>query len=114
MEEKAIFKLSVIMIVLGMILLFFYAQELNLKVVESLELSSAEETIKIEGIVERLTKTNKTYFLQITGYKPETMDILLFPKSALYLKEGDYVEVQGQVEEYQGKKEVIADEIKIR
>ena len=41
------------------------------------------------------------------------MDVVVFNDEEIYLKKGDYVEISGEVEEYKGKKEIIASEITI-
>jgi len=35
----------------------------------------------------------------------------MLPEESIFLKEGNYVEIYGEVEEYKGEKEVIASKI---
>jgi len=70
--------------------------------------------VRIAGIITRLHQAEKAYFLQVEGQETTTMDIIFFPNEDIFIEEGDYVEVIGDVEEYQGKKEVIATRVTIK
>ena len=47
----------------------------------------------------------------MAGERIETMDVVVFPEEEIFLTEGAYVKISGMVEEYQGKKELIASKI---
>ncbi len=111
MKEKTILKISLLVTLFGLILLFLYAEEIDVKVIESIDNRQPEELIKIRGVIEKLTRSDKVIFLQITGERTETTDIIFFPKEDIFLQEGNYVEITGKVEDYQGKKEVIAEKV---
>ncbi len=111
MQEKTLFKVSLLLAFLGLAFLFFYAEEVDLKVVENLDNSLPEETVKLRGVVQSINKQEKVLFLNLEAERMETMDIVVFPEEELFIQEGDYVEITGTVEEYQGKKEVIASTI---
>lgn len=111
MQEKTLFKVSFLLVFLGLAFLFFYAEEVDLKVVENLDTSLPEEAVKVRGIVQSINKQEKVLFLNLEAERMEIMDIIVFPEEELFLQEGDYVEITGTVEEYKGKKEVIASTI---
>ena len=111
MQEKTIFKVSFLLAFMGLAFLFFYAEEVDLKVVENVDAALPEETIKLRGVVQSINKQEKVLFLQLEGERVETTDIIVFPEEELFLQEGDYVEITGTVEEYHSKKEVIASTI---
>ena len=114
MQEKTITIVSVIIIVLGLSFLAFYMDEFKGQVVESIDNIPAAEKVFIQGRVNRVSLNDKVIFLEVEGKKIETMDIVVFGEDNLFIKEGDLVEISGIVEEYQGKKEVIAEEIVVK
>ena len=114
MQEKTLLKVSLIAIIVGLSFLFLYSEELDLKSVETLEGIPNEETVKLKGKIVQLRQAENTYFLKIEGSKIETSDVILFPEEDLFLKEGQFVEIVGDTEEYKGKKEVIANKIVVK
>src|SRR3989338_8548091 len=114
MDEKTLLKISIAVVIVGMIFLFLYAESIDLPVSSNLGTLPASEMVKVKGIVRSVKTFDKVAFVQLDAERMEKMDILLFQDKNLFLKEGDYVEVEGTVEEYQGKKEVIADKIVLK
>lgn len=114
MDEKTIQKVAIITTVLGLLVLFFYAQDVKLDVVDQIDNLPSSEDVRIQGVITKLTKKDTVYFLTVEGQRPEIMDVVLFPDRDIYLQEGNFVYVQGTVEEYNGKKEIIAEEIAIK
>jgi len=111
MQEQTLFKIALISAIIGLVFLFLYSQTIDLKQVEHLDDAFLTEQIKINGVIESITSTNKATFLKITGSKIDTFDVILFPEEKIDLKEGDAIEITGKIEEYNGKKEIIADKI---
>ncbi len=114
MNEKIILKISLIIVVLGLVFLTFYSDGVELKAVERIDSALPEQEIKLKGIINRLTTTEKVSFIELEGQKVEKTKVILFPDGDIYLKEGDYVELSGTVEEYQGEKEVIANKVTVK
>jgi len=114
MNEKTIFKISIISTIIGLLFLLLYAGEIDLKAVSNIEDIPEEELIKIKGIVTSLRTSDKTIFLEVEGETVQKNQVIAFTDQDIYLKEGDYVEISGMVEEYNGKKEIIANEIIVR
>ena len=111
MNEKTIVRFSLLMILIGLGFLYLYADELELPALENLDSHPLQEKVRMHGTITSLQKSQKALFLQVQGERIETMDIIFFPQEEPFLKEGDKVEVVGQVEEYQGKKEIVADKV---
>ncbi len=114
MQEKTLVKLSLIITLLGLSFLFVYAQNLDLEPTADLETSTASEKVAMKGTVKNLKVTDKAVFFELQGEKIVYTDVILFPDSSIYLREGDHVELTGQVEEYKGEKELIADKIVLK
>lgn len=114
MDEKTLIKISVITAILGLGFLFFYAEEFNLRMIDDLDSIPNAEEVKIRGKINSLRVTDKAVFMELEGEKIIKTDIILFPHESIYLKEGDYVEIYGEVEEYNNKKEVIASKVMLK
>ncbi len=107
--EKFVFKISLIVLIIGLISLFIIAEEFNPKAVESID--KPLEEVKISGKVNKIVNKNKVSFLEIEGKKIENVEVVVFGNENIFIQEGDIVEISGIVEEYKGKKEIIADKI---
>mgnify|MGYP001995642794 CR=1 FL=1 len=113
MQEKTLFRTALIIMLLGLLLLFFYAEEFSLQPIATLEESAIEETVKISGIAQKVTQKENVTFLEVVGEQKTTMKIVLFPKEEIYVKDGQFVTIEGVIEEYLGEKEIIASSLTI-
>lgn len=111
MQEKTLIKVSVLMVIVGLFFLFLYAEKVPLKPVQQLDSYKPEEKVLMTGTINRVSSKDKVTFLELEGERIETNDVIVFPDEELFLQQGDYVEISGTVEEYNGKKEVIASKI---
>ena len=111
MDEKQLIKISLSLALLGLLTLFFYADNFNLKVIEDFDNVKVEETVKLEGMITKLSFQEKVAFIEIEGQQKIQTDVVLFNDKEIYIKEGDYVQIVGEVEEYNNKKEMIANKI---
>ena len=110
-----ILKISIITAVIGVILLFVITQvfkEETIKI-EDLKLGQIE---KISGMVTSVyVSRNMHVFLKVADNTGE-VDVVIFEShnidEAYDLEVGDEVSVLGRVDEYKGKTEIIAKEIK--
>ena len=114
MQEKTLVRLALIITLLGLSFLFVYTQNLDLESTTDLENRIDSEKVAMRGTVKNLKVTDKAVFFELEGEKIVYTDVILFPDSSIYLREGDHVELTGQVEEYKGEKEVIAEKIVLR
>ena len=114
MQEKNLLRIALLITLLGLLLLFFYTQSVDLETVETLETAEVEKEVEMEGVISQLSVQDKVIFLKLEGKQTITSDIILFSSKPVYLQEGQHVSISGQVEEYLGKKESIADEIIVR
>ena len=111
MEEKNLFRVSVAIAVLGLLFLFFYAEEVDIRSVEQLDTALPQEQVLVQGLVTKIGGNDKVLFLEIAGERVEKVEVIVFKDEDMYLQEGDYVEITGTVEEYQGKKEVVTSTV---
>lgn len=112
MKEKLLLKISLISALIGILALFFLSE--NIKVdevsIDRLDGLNVGTDVKIKGFVKKITDLDKIAILEVSQLKSVT--VILFKSGNLTFKEGDYVEVTGEIEEYEGKMEIIGNEIK--
>ena len=111
MQEKQLIKISLIVASIGLLILLFFADSFELVAVNNIENIENEQEVKLKGVITRLTQLDKVVFIELEGQQAIKSDVILFPNEELYLQEGNYVEIIGTIEEYNNKKEVIANEI---
>ena len=114
MKESTLYKTSLLILLLGLGFLFLYSQEFDLKVVETIDSQSLDQTVKLKGVVQSLRVSDKALFLKVTGERIETTEVIFFPQEEVFLQEGDTVEIIGTVDQYRGKKEVIASKVTLK
>jgi len=111
MEEKTIYLVSLIMILVGLFFLFIYAGELDMKAIETVETVTPGEPIKLTGTITKLNTQEGTLFIEVEGNKVVTTPAIVFSGEDLFLQEGDFVEVSGMIEKYNGKTEIVASKV---
>ena len=113
MKEKTLLKIALIFSLLGVAALFLLSEEIELeeKTLDKMTSADIGNIVKIKGVVTQVTDTNKTAFLKIS--QPQDITVILFKDSEIKLETGDYVEIEGSVEEYEGKLEIIGSQVKV-
>jgi DNA/RNA endonuclease YhcR with UshA esterase domain len=114
MQEKNLYQIAIIAVIIGLAFLYFYSSSFNLNAIARIDSQLPEETVKLQGVIERISYQDKVTFIELAGEKVETIDVVLFQNGELPLTEGSYVEITGTVEEYEGKREVIANSIVLK
>lgn len=110
-EEKTLKRIAMLGTIVGMLFLYFYADKVEPRLPEQLELAKLQDPIRIKGVVQQLQVTPKATFFTLEGERIENTPVIFFPKESVFLEEGDYVELEGIIEEYKGEKEIIASKI---
>ncbi|MBU0459931.1 MAG: OB-fold nucleic acid binding domain-containing protein [Nanoarchaeota archaeon] len=114
MNEKTILKISLFLVLIGLVFLYLYASEFNFKAIENFDNLPLEEEVELSGIVSRVSQTEKVTFLELAAQKKETLTIVVFNHDDIRVQEGDYIELTGTVEDYEGKMEIIANQVIIK
>jgi DNA/RNA endonuclease YhcR with UshA esterase domain len=115
MKEKTLFKIALVCSFLGLIGLYFISDNISVDRINISEIEKEElgKEIKIIGKIERVTNGDKVIFLEISEIKTESTSIILFKEGNIGLREGSYVEIEGEIDDYNGKREIIANRIKL-
>ena len=115
MKEKTLLLIATICSVIGILALFIISENIELTEIDISEIEGEKtgRSVKIIGRIEKVSSTEKIIFLEIGQEKIETIPVILFKDSDLELIKGQNVEITGEIMDYEGKKEVIANKIRI-
>lgn len=115
MKEKTLLKIALIVSFIGVTILFFISDNIEIKEKSIDKINKAEigEKVKIKGIVNNIIDTDKVMIIEIT--QPSKINIIIFKEEneVIKINNSDFVEVIGSVEEYKGEKEVIVDRLRV-
>jgi len=111
MKEKTLFKLALVIIILGLIILFFVSEKIEIdeKAISKINKENLDEYVKITGTIDSIFKSEKVTILEVK--KPESITVIIFDD--INLNKGDKVEIIGVVEEYEGSMEVIGHRVRL-
>jgi hypothetical protein len=109
MDEKTLLKISLITSLAGTALLFLISLNVGNEE-KSFQLVQDGDYTTISGKIGRVSAMENITFLTVYQTKPVTA--IVFGKEYLQLNEGDFVEMRGDVQDYNGKKEFVAEEIR--
>ena len=107
-------QVSLAVTVIGLFFLFFYAEEMEVLTPEKLDQLPLSKEVKLKGTISRLNVGEKATFITLEAERTETATVILFSEEDTALREGDYVEIVGTVEEYNGQKELLASKVVVK
>ncbi len=107
-----IFKTSLIISLLGILILLIYSENITLptKNIQNITNKDVYKKIKIIGKLTRLTDLPGLMILNIKD-NTEQMTVVVFKEEKLNINKNDFLEIQGKVAEYRGELEIIAEKI---
>ena len=115
MQEKTLLKIALIVSLVGLLLLYLISDNIiiNEKNIERITLDNKDEFVKVRGLVNKLTDTDKVTIMEIM--QPTEITVVLFKgeNKPTPIQEGNEVEIIGKVDEYEGKLEIIAHRARI-
>tara|TARA_Y100000310_G_C20638248_1_gene792413 strand:- start:307 stop:651 length:345 start_codon:yes stop_codon:yes gene_type:complete len=111
MQEKTLLKLALVVSLGGILLLYFLSSGIDLEAVPGIEEVEENTEVKVVGKLGKVKELDNVAFLEIWREKIMKTTVVLFKDSNISLKKGDYVEITGTVEDYEGKKEVIGNKV---
>ena len=117
MKEKNLFKLALVCSLVGLVVLFFVSEKIEVEEIDVGKITSTDigKEVRVIGRVERISDTEKVMFLEVGQEKVETVSVVLFKEDrGIRLKEGDYIELLGEVDDYKGEINIIANAVKVR
>ena len=112
MDEKILLKISLITSLVGILVLLIILEKIDVSDsnIAAINKNLSEKEVKIKG---EITRIRETPAFSMINVKDDTgnIDVVVFKEENLELKEGDIIQVEGQVTEYQGKLEILAKRI---
>lgn len=117
MKQSTLLKISLTCTIAGIIILFLVLQFFQMEetAISKISAEDMDKTIKISGIVSKVSENTEKGVKFLTIEKTEAIDVVVFDdKDASHFNKGDFVEVTGKVDEYKGEKEIIADEVAVK
>ena len=114
MKEKTLLKISLITAIIGILVLLFILDKISLSNINisNLTKENLDEKIKIKAELIKITETPGLYLLTVKDFSG-TITVIVFKDEILELKEGNILEIEGQVASYKDKIEIIAKKITI-
>jgi len=116
MKEKTLFKLALTCSIIGLCVLFFISDNIVVKEIDvgKIDFDDIGKEVRVIGKIIRVSDTDKVMFLEVSQEKIEDVTVVLFKDEVVVLKEGDYVELIGTLDEYNGEINIIANAMKMR
>jgi len=111
MNEKTLLKIAIISALAGVFILYLISDNIVLSEssIGQIEGEEIGSDVKIKGIVDDVYNGEKLSIITIT--QPESMKVLLFENVSVVV--GDYIEVIGEIDEYNGEREVIGNRVRV-
>lgn len=111
MNEKTLLRISLVISIAGLIVLFMLSSRLKIdeSMINSLD-GTEESAVLVTGSVVEVSQRNTTTMLRIQ--KEEILPVVVFGK-ALSVQEGDLIQARGKLSKKDGKVELIADELRV-
>tara|TARA_Y100000310_G_C20312809_1_gene637008 strand:- start:360 stop:704 length:345 start_codon:yes stop_codon:yes gene_type:complete len=112
MKEKTLLNIALIGSLVGLFILYLVSdimmvEEISLDRIAGIDYGTK---VKVKGIVENVINAENVVIFEVM--QPNSVTVVLF-ESGVSVSEGDMVEVIGEIEEYEGKREVIGDKVRV-
>lgn len=113
MKEKSLLKVALVCSLVGITTLFFISEfmEVEERNIGEITIDDLDKNVKIIGTVSKVIDTDKVLMMDII--QPQKLKVVVFKDKEINLKKGNYIEVLGKVEEYEGELEIIGDRIRL-
>lgn len=113
MKETTLLKIALICSLAGLIILYLISAKIEVRNYNPNPLNkNIGEDVKLIGVVTKVSDRGNVVFVEVNQQNPVTV-VLFADSDNLKLNSGDNVEVLGEVQEYNGKDEIIAQKIRI-
>ncbi len=111
MDEKQLLRISFFVSLVGLILLYFMAKNIE---VSEIALNKAgqvkdDEIIRLKGVVNKVSQKDKATVIEIS--QNSNISIIVFEN--IIVEKNRTIEVIGKVKDYNGSKEIVAEEINL-
>ena len=115
MKEKTLLKIALGCSVTGLFILLVLSHSLEVteRSIATIDATTIGDDVKLMGKVDRVTVLDKVAFIEVM--KPESISVVLFKdeEQEMNIAQGDYVEIIGEIDEYEGKMQVIGNRVRV-
>ena len=113
MKETTLLKTALACSLLGLVILYFISAKIDVKDYKPSQLNeNVGDDVKLAGTITKITQGENAAFLEV-NYQSPVIVVLFTGNENLSLKVDDSIEVIGEVQEYRGKNEIIAQKIRV-
>lgn len=113
LSESLLKKIVISGSIIGIVFLYWFSGQVTLDPIASLDGVKEDSEVRLQGEVLRVTQTDKVAFIEIANQKVEVSEVIVFKDKDLWLNQGDFVDIVGTTEEYEGEMELIASTIEL-
>ncbi|MAG60294.1 hypothetical protein CL619_00760 [archaeon] len=113
LNEELLKKIVISGSIIGIVFLYWFAGTITLDPIASLEGIPKDTEVKLTGEVLSVSQTEKVAFISVANQAIKITEVVVFKDHDIWLDSGDYVEIVGTTEEYEGKMELIASTITV-
>lgn len=113
MDESLLLKISLATSLIGLVALFLvtYSVRPHDTLLQKINELDEGEDVRVTGVVSKINQREKIAYIDIAY--PESRTATVFTTADLKLQKGDFVEITGEVSEFKGEKQLIAQEIDV-
>lgn len=113
MNEKNLLTIALVCSLIGILTLFYISNtvELEEKSISELDAVEAGQNVRVKGVISQAKDLDKIMLIDVV--QPQTINVMIFKDGNISLNKGDFVELIGELREYKGKKEIIANKIEV-
>ncbi len=113
MKETTLLKIALVCSLLGLAILYFISAKIDVKDYKPSQLNkNVGDDVKLIGTITKISQNDDVAFIEVDYQSPVTV-VLFTENKNLSLKADDTIEVVGEVQEYRGKNEIIAQKIRV-
>lgn len=113
MEEKTLLKIAFIFSIVGVVALFLVSENIAPQEIKISEISCADsgKDVKIHGRIAGVDEKEDIVVISVAQEK--IIKVVAFKDGKLNLQKGQVIEVEGEVRNYKGNLEIVADKMKV-
>ena len=113
MKENTLLKIALICSLAGLVVLYFISAKIEVSDYKPAKLNlNIGDEVKLKGTVTKVSIKDNVVFIEVN--QQNAVNVVVFSDDKnLTLKNGDDVEIVGEVQEYKGNEEVIANQIRV-
>ena len=109
MNETTLLKIALICSIIGLVALYFISSNIEIGDYRP-ALSKSGDDVKLKGTISKISKKDNTEFIVVSQQSDVNVVAFTNGKNS-ELKENDKIEIDGKVQEYNRKEEIVAEKI---